>query len=86
MTARKRVAWALLQVQGGCGGARAKEGRATIMSSDDRKSGGKQKWTPPGIKLVGDVGEVLQHGSGKLSTSPGDPGEPRKPSGGGGEP
>jgi hypothetical protein len=39
-------------------------------------------WEPPSLKLVGTIGEVLQGGGGKLSTSGGDPGDLRKPSGG----
>jgi hypothetical protein len=41
----------------------------------------RQNWTPPTLKYVGHVGDVLQGGGGKLSTSPSDPGESRKPPG-----
>ena len=42
----------------------------------------KKAWTKPSLKYVGNVGEVLQGGGGKLTPSPADPGEVRKPSGG----
>jgi len=44
---------------------------------------GKRAWTRPTLKYVGHVGDVLQGGGGKLTPSPADPGEVRKPSGGG---
>jgi hypothetical protein len=43
----------------------------------------KKAWTKPSLKYVGHVGDVLQGGGGKLTPSPADPGEVRKPSGGG---
>lgn len=43
----------------------------------------KKAWTKPSLKYVGHVGEVLQGGGGKLTPAPSDPGEVRKPSGGG---
>jgi hypothetical protein len=43
----------------------------------------KRSWTRPTLKYVGNVGDVLQGGGGKLTPSPADPGEVRKPSGGG---
>jgi len=43
----------------------------------------KRTWTRPTLKYVGHVGDVLQGGGGKLTPSPADPGEVRKPSGGG---
>jgi len=36
-------------------------------------------WEAPRLAYVGDVAEILQTGTGKVSTSVGDPGEPRKP-------
>jgi hypothetical protein len=42
---------------------------------------GKRAWTRPSLKYVGQVGDVLQGGGGKLTPSPADPGEIRKPSG-----
>jgi hypothetical protein len=45
---------------------------------------GKRAWTRPTLKYVGDVGDVLQGGGGKLTPSPADPGESRKPKGGAG--
>ena len=45
--------------------------------SDDRKP-----WEPMAVTLLGNVGEVIQAGGGKISAPTGDPGEPfRKPSG-----
>jgi hypothetical protein len=44
----------------------------------------KRRWATPTVKHVGHVGDVLQSGGGKLSPSQNDPGEPRKPPGGGG--
>ncbi len=41
----------------------------------------KQSWEPMKLTYLGHVGEVLQGGGGKLTPSPGDPGEARKPSG-----
>jgi len=46
----------------------------------------KQRWEPMKLSPVGHISRVIQGGGGKLTTCPGDPGEPRKPSGGGGEP
>jgi hypothetical protein len=44
----------------------------------------KRPWTRPTAKYVGHVGDILQTGGGKLTPSPADPGEIRKPPGGGG--
>ena len=41
----------------------------------------KQRWTPPTLKYVGNVGDVLQGGGGKLSPSDADTGDNRKPPG-----
>lgn len=38
-------------------------------------------WKPMNVKHVGSVSEVVRLGGGKLSTTGGDPGEPRKPRG-----
>jgi hypothetical protein len=38
-------------------------------------------WEPMTVTYVGNVGEVLLQGGGKLSPCNGDPGEPRKPKG-----
>ena len=58
------------------------------MKADDTKSvtqaTSKRTWTRPTVKYVGDIGDVLQGGGGKLTPSPADPGEVRKPSGAGG--
>jgi hypothetical protein len=45
---------------------------------------GKRAWEWPALTYVGNVGSVLQQGGGKLTPSPNDPGEPRKPKGNGG--
>ena len=54
------------------------------MTQNERKetSPAKKEWKRPSLKYVGHVGDVLQGGSGKLTPSPADPGESRKPSGG----
>ena len=41
----------------------------------------RRPWEPPTLKSIGTIGEVLQGGGGKNSTSPADPGEARKPQG-----
>ena len=47
-----------------------------------RPTGDRHAWSTPALKTIGTIGEVLQGGGGKLSTSSGDPGEPmRKPKG-----
>jgi hypothetical protein len=38
----------------------------------------KQTWEPIRLHYVGQLGKVLRGGGGKLSTSAGDTGEPRK--------
>ncbi|HEX8219052.1 MAG TPA: hypothetical protein VF914_07545 [Chloroflexia bacterium] len=42
----------------------------------------RETWEPMKLEYVGNVGEVLQGGRGKLSLRGGDPGEPRKQKGG----
>ncbi len=44
---------------------------------------GKRRWERPTLTYVGHVGAVLQGGGGKLTPSPNDPGEVRKPKGNG---
>jgi hypothetical protein len=44
---------------------------------------GKRAWEQPTLTYVGNVGAVLQGGGGKLTPSPNDPGEVRKPKGNG---
>jgi hypothetical protein len=53
------------------------------MAAQDEK-GAKQPWRRPSLTYVGHVGDVLQVGGGKLTPSPADPGEIRKPKGAGG--
>jgi hypothetical protein len=53
------------------------------MAAQEEK-GAKQPWRRPSLKYVGHVGDVLQQGGGKLTPSPADPGEVRKPKGAGG--
>jgi hypothetical protein len=43
----------------------------------------KLTWEPMTFTYVGDAGELLEGGGGKMSTSPQDPGEIFKPPGGG---
>ncbi len=54
-----------------------------VPSEDGRPAADVQRkrWERPTVSLVGDVGSVLQQGGGKLTPSPSDPGEPRKPKG-----
>jgi hypothetical protein len=39
------------------------------------------QWVRPQLTFVGNIGEVLQGGGGKLSLTANDPGDSRKPSG-----
>ena len=41
----------------------------------------KKPWEPMRLTYTGDAKDVVQGGGGKSSTSPSDPGEPKKPSG-----
>jgi hypothetical protein len=41
----------------------------------------RQSWEPMRLTYLGHVGEVVQGGGGKLSPTPGDPGDIRKPPG-----
>jgi hypothetical protein len=43
-----------------------------------------QAWKKPQLNQVGDLAEVIRSGGGKLTLAGGDPGENRKPRGGGG--
>lgn len=52
-----------------------------IDKEQNAAAAAKRAWTRPALKYVGHVGDVLQGGSGKLTPSPSDPGESRKPSG-----
>ena len=45
--------------------------------------GEKRSWEPIKLRYVGNVGDVLRGGGGKLSTTGGDTGDTRKPKGGG---
>ncbi len=47
--------------------------KRSIRASTDRK-----RWASPKLTLLGHVGGIVQGGSGKLTTSPADPGETRK--------
>ena len=42
---------------------------------------GQLDWKPMSMELIGDIGEVIQGGGGKLSSIGTDPGESRKTSG-----
>ncbi len=48
----------------------------------DKNDAPKQPWESPKLTYVGRVRDVVQLGGGKLSQTGGDPGDPRKPSGG----
>lgn len=39
---------------------------------------GKKPWEAPKLTYMGDVEEVVQGGTGKLTTTPSDPGESKK--------
>jgi hypothetical protein len=54
------------------------------MKAEQRENPGtpqKQRWTRPTLKYVGNVGDVLQGGGGKMSPSAADTGDNRKPPG-----
>ncbi len=54
------------------------------MGSVDRVGPRKKRpWEKPALTYVGNVGQVLQGGGGKLTPNPNDPGEVRKPKGNG---
>jgi hypothetical protein len=57
------------------------KGRQTMTTREkDEKNPGLDKrlsWTTPKLTFVGNVGDVLQGGGGKLSVAGGDPGENR---------
>ncbi|MDR1991104.1 MAG: hypothetical protein LBQ09_12870 [Acidobacteriaceae bacterium] len=57
----------------------------SLNNQNETSKSMKKTWTKPELKYVGHVGDVLQGGGGKLTPSPADPGESRKPSGVGGE-
>jgi hypothetical protein len=46
--------------------------------TDREDAGTKQPWEPIKLTYVGNVAGVVQQGGGKVSTTTGDPGEPRK--------
>ncbi len=51
------------------------------MSAPNEKTAApdpRRPWQRPSITAAGTVGEILRGGNGKLSTTTGDPGEPRK--------
>lgn len=47
------------------------------------KKPARRSWVRPQLKSAGHVGDVLKGGGGKLSAVSQDPGDTRKPSGGG---
>jgi len=55
--------------------------RSTQQSASSPAPALPKPWEAPRLVYVGNVAEILQTGTGKLSTSPADPGEPRKPPG-----
>ena len=52
------------------------EGKDRVEAEPD-----KGTWVRPRLKYVGNIGEVLQGGGGKLSLTANDPGDSRKPTG-----
>jgi hypothetical protein len=54
-----------------------------VMEVPDENPSVRATWEAPRLTFVGDIADVVRQGGGKLSLSPGDPGEPtRKPKGG----
>jgi hypothetical protein len=49
------------------------------LARDDTKH--EREWEPMRLTLLGKVGDVVRGGGGKLTPSPADPGEARKPPG-----
>lgn len=45
---------------------------------NDRDRRGPAPWEPIKVSYLGDVGDVLEGGGGKVTSTPTDPGEPRK--------
>jgi hypothetical protein len=41
----------------------------------DREKAGSREWESPTMTFIGHVGDVLQSGGGKISTTPNDPGD-----------
>jgi hypothetical protein len=54
----------------------------TTHDEDDHTQQRRQPWEPPKLTSVGTISSVLQGGSGKVTVTVGDPGEPRKVPGG----
>lgn len=55
-----------------------------VASKDVDSNESKKPWQPMRLTFTGEAKDVVQFpGNGKLSTSPADPGDPKKPSGGG---
>jgi hypothetical protein len=52
-----------------------------MATERDQAQAPRKPWTPPTLKYVGDVTEVLKGGGGKLTPTFDDPGEGRKPKG-----
>jgi hypothetical protein len=48
------------------------------LTRRERMESTKQPWEPMQLTYVGHVAEIVQSGGGKLSTTGGDTGEPRK--------
>jgi len=55
------------------------QGIMTAIANAEKKS-----WRTPMLCEVGRLAQIVRRGGGKLTPSPNDPGEPRKPKGGGG--
>jgi len=46
--------------------------------SADKETAPKQRWEPMKLSSVGHVSQVVKGGGGKITSTVGDPGEPRK--------
>ena len=51
------------------------------MNANESSPAAKAPWEPLERSFVGDVGDVVRGGGGKLSPSTADPGDPNKPQG-----
>lgn len=56
-------------------------GHSDTPGGPEGKDLGHRSWEPMTLTYVGEVGEVLRGGGGKLSPTPGDPGDNFKPPG-----
>lgn len=54
----------------------------TKSQIDQSAEASRRPWQPPALTSRGTLGELVREGVGKVSVVAGDPGEPRKPTGG----